>query len=1059
MPSDQSATVPFSDHAVIATTPTPANSRESSGITELLRRPTIATFVPLIGGCLLAWFVFMAARNTEDQRIRAEFLKEVERHMGNVRGDLIHGNDALYSLRNLFLLAGTVRPAEFNRVAEDVIHRHPAIRTVAWVPRVSANEREVFTEWARANISETYRVHEFDPDGRPRPVRTREESYPVYYQTPVDAGELKLGEDLAARLDWAETLQLSRDVARVVLSPRLPDRAGMRQSTAVLAVAPVYQHQAKPDTAAERQRLAAGFLVAELDVEALLRNAIVSAPQFHINVIAHDVSNNRETLLHTTLPYGATEPEDESDSLRRNGQTESLTLAGRAWRLKFIPAESWIASVDSNTPQVALLACLAFSALVSRLLRTVALRNRRVEQMVGVRTAELLGANRRLSAEISRREQTEKERTDSEERFRVTFEEAPAGIGHVTLEGRYIRVNDRLCEITGYSREELLARRWQEITHPDDVKLDEEAAIGLFTAGRASYSLEKRYVRKDGSHVWVNLTVALVRDGAGDPSYFISIVTDQTEYRHAREDLQSERNLLRTLVDGLPDSVYIKDREGRYVMNNLADQRLLGVRRPEDVVGRTVFDFAPLRKHADLYFKDDRRVLETGQPVIARDEPFTLPDGSEGWFCTTKLPLRNAAGEITGLIGITADVTRRKRDEQDKIKMTRMLETTQKLEAMGLLAGGIAHDFNNLLTGIHGHAGLIRLQSGDRDDLLPSIHQIEQAARRASELCQQMLDYSGQHRNDRQRLDLNATIKQTLPLLQHSIHKKAQLTFEPAENLPALDADASQFRQVVMNLVINASDALKGDNGVIRVETGVIRADREYLDGLVYDDQLPPTDYLFIDVIDNGSGMSKEICARVFDPFYTTKKEGRGLGLATVIGIVRSHGGGIRIHSQPDQGTVFRVLMPACDAPAEQFPDDEQTGWNWHGAGRVLVIDDEETVRTVSARILEALGFSPTLAKDGQEGAELFRQHAADYKMVLTDLSMPIMDGAEACRRIKSMRHDIPIVLMSGYWEEQAKDDFDTPVSGFLKKPFSPEQLRDLVKTAVADSERIVGEN
>jgi PAS domain S-box-containing protein len=981
----------------------------------LFKHPTVATFAPLLAGCLIAWLVFNTARQTEDQRIRAEFLKDVERKMGNIRSELIRCADSLYSLRNLFLLAETVQPEEFDRVAANLEQRHPAVRSLAWLPSISADELDLYLAWARKNISVSMVIHERDEAGSPAPLGKRAHYTPVYYQTSIGQGLLQPGEDLSVRPEWAAALALARDSARVVLTPRMPDRGTAPLTAAVLAIAPIYLHNPSPEALPERERLSTGFVTAEIDLPALIDTAARHDPNHDVNVVIHDVSNGGETLLHSTLPNtSAKSPGFGEDSLRRNGQTESLTLAARAWRLKFTPTEAWIRASDSRTPQIAAAVCLAFAALLSRFLRTVVRRNQKVETLVSDRTAELLGANRRLSAEIAHRERTEREREDSEERFRITFEEAPAGIGHIDLQGRYLRVNDQLCAITGYTRKELLTLAWTDITHPDDLEKDQLSVRELLANGGPVHSMEKRYIRKGGSFVWVNLTVALVRDGAAQPAYFIAIVTDQSRFRQARESLQTERNLLRTLVDGLPDSVYIKDRDGRYLMNNLADTKLLGVANPEDALGKTVFDFAALRKHADLYFKDDQSIIATGRAVVSREEPFTRPDGSDGWFLTTKLPLRDAKGEITGILGISSDITRRRFEEQERLKINHKLESTQKLEAMGLLAGGIAHDFNNLLTGIHGHAGLLRLQSQTYPELQTSIGQIEQAAQRASELCQQMLDYAGQNQQERQRLDLNSTIKQTLPLLKHSVHKKACLSFEPAENLPAVEGNPAQMRQVIMNLVINASDALEENHGVIRVVTGMIRADRAYLDGMDYDDQLPPGDYLYIDVTDNGCGMPRAVIERIFDPFYTTKKEGRGLGLATVIGIIRTHGGGTRIHSQPGQGTVFRVIFPVCDAPAEQFPEDEQTGWNWRGSGRVLVIDDEETVRTVAARILEALGFSPVIAANGEEGLNLFREHADDYRMILSDVSMPVMDGAETCARIRKIRHDIPIVLMSG---------------------------------------------
>lgn len=1042
--------------------PTTEPTSQPTGLWAVLTRPTVATIAPLIVGAVASLFAFQGARYAENGRVRAEFAQEVEHNMGSVRLRLNENLDSLRSLRNLFLLAESVHPVDFNRVAEELIRTKSALDSVAWVPRVPAAERASHLKWAKGNVAEEFDFVERAGDSGFGELAERSEYHPVYFQTPVGNAALRLGEDLGAVPDWLEKLKFARETGRVVMTGQMSRIADSPGSRCVLAITPVYRHQPLPATLLDRMELSTGFIVAVLDVGALIDDAVYGSRRYNVNVEANDLSGGRRRLLHfaSAVPGGGREDLGVvEDTLRHNGQTEALTVGTRAWGLKFTPGQAWLDGAVSKTPRLVLLGGFALSLLLSRFTRTLARRNEKVEQLVAVRTKDLVRANERLRGEVKSRQKSEAELVDSEQRFRITFEEAPAGIGHASLVGKYLSVNDRLCEMTGYSREELLAGHWQDITHPDDVGSDEKQVKELLANQRATYSMDKRYLRKDGECVWVNLTVALVRDENQEPAYFISIVTDQTEYRRAQEQLESERNVLRTLIDGIPDSIYLKDREGRYFAQNRADRELLGLKDSESAVGKTVHDFESLRQHADLYYKDDMRVLQTGMPVLNREEPFVRPDGTEGWLLTTKLPLKSPGGEITGLIGITRDISNRKTDEREKIDMLKKLQTTQKLESMGLLAGGIAHDFNNLLTGIHGHAGLLRLSSDSYPELLPHIGEIEQAAQRASELCQQMLDYSGHNRHEDQRLDLNATIKQTLPLLRHSMDKKAELNFDPEETLPAFMGDPTQVRQILMNLVINASDAFRGSHGIIKVHTGVMRASRKYLDETVYDDDLPEGDYVFVEVADNGEGMSEEVLAKIFDPFFTTKKEGRGLGLATTIGIVRSHGGAIKIHSQQHQGTIFRVLLPASDKPAEQFPEDEQTGWNWRGAGKVLVIDDEETVRTVSARILEALGFDPVLASDGKEGADLFHQGAADYRLVLTDYSMPVMDGVETYRQIKGMRHDVPIILMSGYWEEKATEEFGPDLAGFVKKPFAPEQLRDQIKAAIAKSNRIVSGN
>lgn len=416
------------------------------------------------------------------------------------------------------------------------------------------------------------------------------------------------------------------------------------------------------------------------------------------------------------------------------------------------------------------------------------------------------------------------------------------------------------------------------------------------------------------------------------------------------------------------------------------------------------------------------------------------------WFRCCGQAQWSSTGEPVRMVGSHTDITEQKRNQ------TAVLES-QKLESLGILAGGIAHDFNNILTAIVGNISLAKTEIPPSSALEPVLGDVENAALRAAELCNQMLAYSGQGRFEVLDLNLNDIIRDMENLLQISVSKTAVLKFELVENLPATPVDASQIRQVIMNLVINASEAIGERSGIINVATGLARVDAEYLIRTHLAPELPPGDYVYLEVSDSGCGMDKETMNRIFDPFFTTKFTGRGLGLAALLGIVRAHHGALKVYSEPGNGTTFKILLPCSDADAQPIADTPETDRQLEGAGTVLIVDDEETVRATAARILTRCGFDVVLAKDGRHAVEKFKLRPDDFRFVLLDLTMPQMNGVEAFGAMKLLRPDLPVILMSGYNEQAAVERFaGRGLAGFIQKPFQMQSLVDRIRTLLEDN-------
>jgi signal transduction histidine kinase/CheY-like chemotaxis protein len=403
--------------------------------------------------------------------------------------------------------------------------------------------------------------------------------------------------------------------------------------------------------------------------------------------------------------------------------------------------------------------------------------------------------------------------------------------------------------------------------------------------------------------------------------------------------------------------------------------------------------------------------------------------------------------ESIGRICFGIDVTEKKKQEQERLALERKLLDSQKLESLGVLAGGIAHDFNNLLTAILGNASLASMRASD-EKLRGYLTNIERTSMRAAELCKQMLAYSGKAQFDMKYLNINDIVEETAELLEVSVSKKAALRIELRPDLPGVAADPSQIRQVVMNLVINASEAIGPNSGLIRIKTGVIQADPACLAHAYMASELPEGEYVFAQVSDTGCGMSPETQARIFDPFFTTKFTGRGLGLAAVLGIVRAHRGALRIESEIGKGSVFTFLLPVTEKRVEACEPEERSPVKWEGKGTVLVVDDDPTVRSVTTRMVEACGLEVLQAVDGKHGVEVFRENQAIIRAVVMDLTMPNLNGEEAFDQMRALKRDVKVLMISGFSDHELSSKFIRKgLSGFLQKPFTPDELNEHLRT------------
>ena len=645
-----------------------------------------------------------------------------------------------------------------------------------------------------------------------------------------------------------------------------------------------------------------------------------------------------------------------------------------------------------------------------------------------------------FTLDITERKQAEQAVRDSELRYRTIVETSHEGVWMLDEKLVTTYVNRRMHEMLGYGPDEMIGRYFYDFT---DAEGRAQATLNLeHRSDGVAVSQESRFLRRDGEELWTLVSAAPLHDGTGHSIGALCMVMDITERKKA--DNRHLQDVLNAATDGVWDWDIKSDR----VLFSARWGESLGY--SPDEVPRTGEGWRQLAHPDDLsrveealaaHFDGSVPNYECENRLRAKSGEYR-PNLGRG-----KVVEWDSEGRPSRMVGTNTDITLRKRAEEERRRVELQLQHTQKLESLGILAGGIAHDFNNLLAVIVGHTDLALIELPAESSALASISAALSTARRATELTHQMLAYSGRGTFVVEPLDLSALVQNTAQLIQVSVSKKCELRCNLKESLPAIAADASQVRQVVMNLIINASEALGDEDGEIEVATGVSRFDRALLAGADFDPDLPEGEYVWLEVKDSGVGMSNETRGKVFDPFFTTKFTGRGLGLAAVLGIMRGHRGTIFSSSAPGKGTMFKVVFPATASRAAAAGGAPFWDEAWRATGTALVVDDEEPVQQLVHRMLVKMGFDVVLANDGREGIEALRSHRDQVRLVVLDLTMPHLDGAQTLREMRLLREDLNVILSSGYNEETARRNVKLEArTAFLQKPYGYAELRTTVR-------------
>ena len=598
-------------------------------------------------------------------------------------------------------------------------------------------------------------------------------------------------------------------------------------------------------------------------------------------------------------------------------------------------------------------------------------------------------------------------------------------------DGVIVNVSETLLLETfgGLDRASILGKTGVEV----GIWTDDSARLELVEILREQGTRFRRYDYTDHlgkDRTQLRFSKLLVQNGT---EYLAGIAMEVSELRETEQRLRAAAERLEKAqeIAGIGDYIY-EPTSGQLTGSAMLFRIL---RQPVSI------DPIPLETVLEgLEPKDAQHIRDSmNQPIDGFEIELRLTrEGQERWIKITG----DATPSMQPVKGVIQDVTEQRLREAQRQQALLQIQEAQKLESLGLLAGGVAHDFNNLLSGILGNADLARLDVANTNMVRERLDDIIRASQNAADLTRQLLAYSGKGRFIIQAVDLSEVVQEMTQLLEVSATGRANIQYNLKSDLPGVNGDETQIKQVIMNLIMNAVEAVDAKTGRVTITTGTQFCDQGYLDQHWAKFDITPGEFVFVEVSDNGTGMTSETKARLFEPFYTTKFTGRGLGMSAVHGIVNGHGGAVILYSEPGKGTSLKILLPVSEQPFIVRPHlaspEHQDGHHQ----LVLVIDDDEEVRSTIKRVLEHYGYDVTTAQDGETGLSLFSEHVDNTRLVLIDLTMPGIGGVEVFRRLRHIKRSVPAILMSGYNEQDATQQFvGKGLAGFLHKPFLIDDL------------------
>lgn len=643
--------------------------------------------------------------------------------------------------------------------------------------------------------------------------------------------------------------------------------------------------------------------------------------------------------------------------------------------------------------------------------------------------------------DVSWRKLAEERLRRNEARYRAIVEDQTELVARILPDGRLSFVNEAFCRFFEIERDDVLGTLFSPAMPEDDRKIVAEALAGL-SPEQPLVSFERRVVLPDGRTRWLFTSQRALFDERGELSEFQAVSRIIDKRKRAEEQLRENQEFLRLVIDTVPSPIFVKNRQGVFTLVNKAMAERYGC-APEELVGRKGRDFNPDAGELARHRLEDIQVLETGRPVFIPQKTITNSKGKKRWYSNTKLPLPGK----DQILGVAVDITDRIEAEEERSRLEANIRTSQKMQALGTLAGGIAHDFNNMIYAILGFARLAMKQAEPGSKLASYLEQIQSAGLRSSQLVRQILAFSRQADQETAPVRLTPLIEEIGRMMEAALPPDVNLRFtSTAKNDVAL-GDSGRLHQVLLNLCSNAAHAMRERVGFIDVFLRQVRIDETDAAGI---EGASTGRYLEIEVRDAGYGMDQATVERIFEPFFTTKKpgEGTGMGLSVVHGIVQSHGGFIRVESEPGRGSSFRVYLP--ERRDVEAGETSRSGALPRGQENILIVDNEPSITSVVQSVLSGLGYQTTALNVPLEAARAFFKDPKAFDLVLVNRVMPGMSGEDFANEVLALRKDLPVLLMTGYADPDAVNRaLVLGIREVLIKPIQEERLALAVRRAL----------
>lgn len=646
--------------------------------------------------------------------------------------------------------------------------------------------------------------------------------------------------------------------------------------------------------------------------------------------------------------------------------------------------------------------------------------------------------------DITERRLNELALEESEKKFRQLTDISPGAIYQTNVKGDCVYANKAWLKMTDMSIEEVQGKGWIKGLHPDDREKVSQSWYKMANS-KGEWGLEYRLQDSQGKITLVYGLAAPIEESNGEITGYLSINVDITQLKRYEKEIKRQRDLFELIVNTVPARIFWKDLDLVYVGCNARFAKDSGMEKPEDVVGKTDYNLV-WKKDAEVYRTDDRLVINTGKAKIKYEEPFLNKEGKQITWLTSKMPLKNADGEIIGVIAISENITEQKKAEELEQKVERQLQQAQKMEAIGTLAGGIAHDFNNIISVIAGNISLALPQFNKGEELYDALVDIKDGTKQAKKLTQQLLTFAKGGEPIKEVIQLNPLINESSGFVLRG--SKSKYEYNQPADLWNVKADSSQLYQVISNIVINADQAMP-DGGKITIQSENIIIDTD--NSL----NLSSGKYVKISIEDQGVGIHKNYISKVFDPYYTTKQKGSGLGLATSYSVIKKHGGQLTVYSEVTKGTAFHIYLPATE---QSTVESNQSIISEHfGKGKILIMDDQEPILRMAGRMLTKMGYETVFAMNGVEATDKYRESyniGNPFDLVILDLTIPGgMGGAKTIIELLKIDKNVKAIVSSGYNNDTIMANYeDYGFCGVVPKPYTKSQLSQILNKILGNS-------